>query len=286
MCQAKVSLHFFSVLVWTTLGSLTFGFCSIWSLHFVAMLACELDLQIGINVPLTLLSAILAVFFTFAALASDLVWDRYKRESRKRKKSSNRKRVTTRSIDFRSRTFEESASRPLLDSLAQEDNEYDHLAEDGEVLPRRNVSLEVDGASSFRVPRHNFLSSPKGPFHGESEHDLPLSPVERLPQPLFHAEENYPETVQADEEVGLMDSTQGTSSEHSISGRSSSLLGSNSTSSYGLGAMMNIAYRSTSQSKNAFLATREALYAGCTRKNILKGFLWSLAITSMRKYSG
>jgi hypothetical protein len=212
------------------------------------------------------------------------VWDRYKRESRKRKKSSNRKRVTTRSIDFRSRTFEESSSRPILDSLAQEDNEYGHLAEDGEVLPRR--SLEVDGASSFSVPRHNFLPSPKGPFHGESQHDLPLSPVEHLHQPLAHVEENYPETVQADEEVGLLDSAQRTSSEHSISGRSSSLLGSNSTSSYGLGAMMNIAYRSTSQSKNAFLATREALYAGCTRKNVLKGFLWSLAITSMRKYSG
>jgi hypothetical protein len=29
MCQARVSLRFSSVLVWTVLGSLTFGFCSI-----------------------------------------------------------------------------------------------------------------------------------------------------------------------------------------------------------------------------------------------------------------
>ena len=35
----------------------------------MAMLACELDLPIGINVPLTLLSAVLAVLFTFTALA-------------------------------------------------------------------------------------------------------------------------------------------------------------------------------------------------------------------------
>lgn len=78
-----MSLHFSSVLIWTILGSLTFGFCSIWSLHFVAMLACELDLPIGINVPLTLLSAMLAVFFTFAALASDLLWDTYMSSTRR-----------------------------------------------------------------------------------------------------------------------------------------------------------------------------------------------------------
>ncbi len=36
MCQARMSVRFSSVLVWTILGSLTFGFCSIWCLHFVA----------------------------------------------------------------------------------------------------------------------------------------------------------------------------------------------------------------------------------------------------------
>ena len=69
-------------------------------------------------------------------------------------------------------------------------------------------------------------------------------------------------------------------SDQSISRRSDSFMGS-THSSYGLGNIMNLAYRGTSPAKNAFIATGEALYAGCTRKNIAKGFLWSLAITSM-----
>src|ERR1700730_10480577 len=64
MCQARDSHRFSTTLIWTMLGSLAFGFCSIWSLHEVAMLACELDLPIGIDVPLTILSSVLAVVFT------------------------------------------------------------------------------------------------------------------------------------------------------------------------------------------------------------------------------
>jgi len=46
--------------------------------------------------------------------------------------------------------------------------------------------------------------------------------------------------------------------------------------------MINTAYRKgTSTGKNAFLATAETLYHGLTLKNLIKGLLWSLAITSM-----
>lgn len=44
---------------------------------------------------------------------------------------------------------------------------------------------------------------------------------------------------------------------------------------------MHKAYQGTSPAKNAFIATGEALYDGCTTRNIVKGFIWSLAITSM-----
>src|ERR1700760_2129684 len=77
MCHARSALHFSSVFVWALLGSLIFGFCSIWSLHMVAMLAYEFDLPIGVNAPLTILSALLAVSFTFAAVAGDLLYIRY-----------------------------------------------------------------------------------------------------------------------------------------------------------------------------------------------------------------
>ncbi|KAI0658269.1 hypothetical protein C8Q70DRAFT_994181 [Cubamyces menziesii] len=55
---------------WTFLASIAFGFCAIWSMHFVGMLACRLDVTIRFNIPLTILSAVVAVGFTFAALAS------------------------------------------------------------------------------------------------------------------------------------------------------------------------------------------------------------------------
>src|ERR1700744_2349092 len=90
MCQARTSRYFSGVLVWTILGSLTFGFCSIWCLHFIAMLACELPLLIGLDGPLTVLSAFLAVAFTFLALASDLMRERYLRLVKKRKQRARR----------------------------------------------------------------------------------------------------------------------------------------------------------------------------------------------------
>jgi len=52
VCQARLSRHTSAVLLWTLLASLTFGFCSIWCLHFVAMLAYELDLLIGFSTNL------------------------------------------------------------------------------------------------------------------------------------------------------------------------------------------------------------------------------------------
>ncbi|KAI0756054.1 hypothetical protein C8Q80DRAFT_1093163 [Daedaleopsis nitida] len=56
--------------VWTFLASIAFGFCAIWSMHFVGMLACRLDVEVRFDPFLTILSAVVAVLFTFAALAS------------------------------------------------------------------------------------------------------------------------------------------------------------------------------------------------------------------------
>ncbi|KAJ3557463.1 hypothetical protein NM688_g1459 [Phlebia brevispora] len=56
--------------LWTLLASVAFGFTAIWSMHFVGMLACSLDVRINFNIPLTILSAAVAVLFTFAAFTS------------------------------------------------------------------------------------------------------------------------------------------------------------------------------------------------------------------------
>lgn len=48
---------------WTALASFTFGFTSIWSLHFIAMLAQQLPVPHSYRPILTLLSAFIAILF-------------------------------------------------------------------------------------------------------------------------------------------------------------------------------------------------------------------------------
>ncbi|KAI4261218.1 MAG: hypothetical protein L6R42_003583, partial [Xanthoria sp. 1 TBL-2021] len=242
MCQARMSLGISSIAVWTALGSLTFGFCSIWCLHFVAMLACQLDLPIGINVFLTMLSALLAVFFTFLALASDLLWERFRQSSRRRRYARRTRAV------YKDTTPEEDASEPLI-----------------------TTGLDDEGSRS-------------------TEASSTLHPTESPDQDDDPTRSNIPERSNGRPTLGKQNSsaTNGftnrfrrTSSLGSLhSGRSSSFT-STSHSSSGLRDILNIAYQTTAPAKNAFVATGERLYSGCTSRNIVKGFLWSLAITSM-----
>ncbi|KAI0370135.1 hypothetical protein BV20DRAFT_944733 [Pilatotrama ljubarskyi] len=70
MIHAKYTRSLVLKWVWTFFASIAFGFCAIWAMHFVGMLACRLDVEIRFDIPLTILSAVVAVAFTFAALAS------------------------------------------------------------------------------------------------------------------------------------------------------------------------------------------------------------------------
>ncbi|KAH9854498.1 hypothetical protein C2E23DRAFT_726454 [Lenzites betulinus] len=70
MIHAKYTRSTVLKWIWTFFASIAFGFCAIWSMHFVGMLACRLDVEVRFNIYLTILSAAVAVAFTFAALAS------------------------------------------------------------------------------------------------------------------------------------------------------------------------------------------------------------------------
>lgn len=289
-----MSLQFSSVLAWTILGSLTFGFSSIWCLHFVAMLACELDLPIGIDVFWTLLSSVLAVFFTFAALASDLLWDRYKRGRRAKHRSMRKGRRRSLSASRQSAIAREESSNPLLGSLAEEDDDntdsqdpssnsdsiHALQLEADEILPLHLDSRPESPHSTQRTPNgssaQRFTTFPsnllsRGPPTNPQIQDLGS-----------HSEPVLPD--QASDKSDFTDLVNRPSSEHSTSRRSSSYVDS-SGSSYELGNIKDIVYRGTSPTKNAFIATAEELYLGCTHKNVFKGFSWSLAITGMH-YSG
>lgn len=264
MCQARTSVHFSSVLVWTILGSLTFGFCSIWSLHFVAMLACELDLPIGIDVPLTILSSALAVLFTFATLASDTLWERYRRRGhQKRPSRRRRRRLSTKSTAVGSDPDTwKNGFKPLSESAEEEDG----VSSDCEEASENIGLLEGHPPEMAADPPLNTGNGTESPS------------VAAHPATIDNSTQDSPELSPTVSPAGT--STSRPSSTFSDSRRSSSFMSSNH-SSYGLANIMNVAQRSTAPAKNAFITTGETLYAGCTRRNVLKGFLWSLAISGM-----
>jgi hypothetical protein len=115
MCQARGARTLSGVLIWTGLGSLVFGFCGTWCLHFLGMLSCGFDVPIGLNAPLTILSAVLAVTFTFGALSTDLIQRRWQRLRRKRV-SFRRHRSETIDRQLGSDVEIRQSSEPLLDS--------------------------------------------------------------------------------------------------------------------------------------------------------------------------
>ena len=302
-----MSIHLSSVFIWTILGSLTFGFCSIWSLHFVAMLACELDLPIGINVPLTILSAVLAVFFTFAALASDLLWDTYLGSRRTRHRKSRRQRAKSSSAKGSRANARDPSSECLLDPIVEEEEEEaEDDEEEREEYEEERYDQDVEDSRPPLLSKPLFNQNRDRTF----DPDTPPKTPPISPQPVLHRdpgskllglhrngsaaktptkqshqspEQLTPTRVESSESsTGFpgFPKYQRSTSEQSISRRSESFIGS-THNLYGLGNIMNLAYRGTSPAKNAFIATGEALYAGCTRRNIAKGFLWSLAITSM-----
>jgi hypothetical protein len=265
MCHARLSLHFSSVLLWSLLGSMIFGFCSVWSLHEVAMLACQFDLKIGINAPLTVLSSLLAVMFTFVALSGDLLWSRY-RARRGRRKS----RVKQPSQDHNARSLsnprrtdsDDRAMVPLLDT---------HDSEEGEI--------ENDGTNS--APPDNYPRSAP-PLLRSTYPELPPSPGSSNRYSIASSSD----MPWARDQIIGMDTppeqhvTEGSGSQtSSFAVRNSSI-----SSSLGLGsALVNLTNRAKGPAGNAFVATANLLYTGAGCRSSGKGFLWSLAITSMRK---
>lgn len=242
MCQARMCLRVSSIAVWTALGSLTFGFCSIWCLHFVAMLACKLDLPIGINVFLTILSAILAVFFTFVALASDSLQEKYRISSHRRRRVRK-----TRSV-YKDLPPEQDLSESLMPSESEDEDTISEQPPAGDSTLDPEPSQDVGGTGN-----HMQIRPTPAPRHSSDRSTL----------------------------NGFAKTSRRPSSSDSLTSSGSSTLTSSSHGSTGLPDLLNTASQTTAPAKNAFVATGERLYLGCTSGNIIKGFLWSLALTSM-----
>lgn len=253
------------------------------------MLACELDLPIGLNVPLTVLSAVLAVTFTFLALGSDLVWDRYRRNQRR--KNSPRRSDSHRNtssdglhLELNGKSGDQGTLQRIPDAYEDEPGSNAGLRPESAHTPQE----DADGSGS-----NGRALSPAG--RGTSPKVDPLlvkvlkvqanSNSEPLPT-LNGALGRDPESALAydepeDSERNSMDAS-GASSEPLLSRRSSGVTESDA-STFGLGNMMSLrTYKKSSlHAKNAFVVTARLLYWGCTWRNAVKGLIWSFAIDSM-----
>lgn len=71
IAQANTTRKGSKRLLWLSVAALTFGWQTVWSLHFLATIAETFDVEIQVDPFLTIISAIVATVFTFAALTSD-----------------------------------------------------------------------------------------------------------------------------------------------------------------------------------------------------------------------
>ncbi|RVX74824.1 hypothetical protein B0A52_01101 [Exophiala mesophila] len=281
MCQARTSRYFSGVLVWTILGSLTFGFCSIWSLHFIAMLACELDVPIGLNVPLTALSAVLAVVFTFVALIPDLLSSRYlnylKKKHRSRK-THHRRSLSGRSLPQADRGRSSSeALLPPTDTQEQDHNFAQRLLAVDE-RPSPLISRENSDSSQTLGSLHDHFQKPNDSL---LPHQRPPSQTQSQPQTLNLSGPTRPGWNVENVSTGDSESIVRSSMDEDLPRRSSGSSESDNGLSLPRFMSFKVPKSKAGKTKNALSATLEALYEGATWRNVSKGFVWSLAISSM-----
>jgi signal transduction histidine kinase len=257
MYHARVSVRLSTVFLWSMVGSLIFGFCSVWSFHEVAMLAYEFDLPVGVDPWLTILSALLAVSFTFAALAIDLLWDRYRNPQYRKRR---RKRTNSKPLD--TYNMPSGSSEPLLgaSSDVEENNSSDILGSANDHMASRPASAngyidQETATGSVEYFRDGHLIIQSTATAKKMSDDISLMSA----------------TVPREDSSDAQDRS---SSDYSLS-RNVSM----SSGSFGI----DLIARATLPSKacNPFISVATLIYAGCTWRNTLKGFLWSLAVTSM-----
>ncbi|KAJ3041010.1 hypothetical protein HK097_002409, partial [Rhizophlyctis rosea] len=73
MCQVSQYRTIRKKIVWLSLGATTFGGCGVWGMHFVGMLALDIGIPITYNIPITLLSAFVAIIATFCAFSAEFL---------------------------------------------------------------------------------------------------------------------------------------------------------------------------------------------------------------------
>ncbi|EIN06939.1 hypothetical protein PUNSTDRAFT_135640 [Punctularia strigosozonata HHB-11173 SS5] len=81
--HAKYTSSPSQALLWAAMAGAAFGFCSIWSMHFLGMLALNLQVPVQFSLPLTVASALVAVGFTSIGIGWPFLVARYRRSGRR-----------------------------------------------------------------------------------------------------------------------------------------------------------------------------------------------------------
>ncbi|GAB7353147.1 hypothetical protein MBLNU459_g3681t2 [Dothideomycetes sp. NU459] len=255
ICCARSARTFLAVLVWTILSSFVFGFCAVFCIHEIAMLACEFDVPAGIDPTWTIVSATLATVFTFAALAGGTLGEFYKdKEGRE-----TRHRLARDTVEYEMIGDDHNPRSGTLDRWSETGSDAGLLDEEHANQTSTDASeesiygMEVPGSqkpSNKWLPafmKHDMLSFKK----------TGISSVELVGQDVM------------------------TPKPSAAAARTSSSDVSASGTSGALGRLPRTKEASQSQSSNVFMATISVVYMGLTVGNIVKGLLWSLSLTSM-----
>lgn len=237
------------------------------------MLAFEFDLLVGVDAGYTLLSSVLAVGFTFLALTTDLLWDRHQEQKKGPHRRSRRSGRRSHSISQTPKHGSPNSSAPLLQEIDTDDEDEDIDA---------SPTAEMESVTLAYTSDPQTMSYTQSSYRSPSISSAGTSGPSKTPNGLVPPRlSTNREGVHESSTANLTESRTRTSSDFSLYGQTTS-----SSTSLGLGSAMGLIYRrSSTPAKNAFVATANLLYVGCTPSNLGKGFIWSLAITSMH-YAG
>ena len=277
------------------------------------MLAYKVDVAIQVDGGLTILSSVLAVLFTFAALSHDLLWSRWRSRHQKHHKPRDprtRIRKRSRATSLLTRKDSAQSATPLL--AVDGENAQDVDVEDFAVVRSAPVATE-DGGDYFShraMPSvsHHLISptqsssEPATPSFATSQQELMAiaqtiargsidEVLSQTSSKRLNGHANGRPIAPSDavgdseddgEEEELEEYTEShtrTSSSDIESFRRSSTGGASSLG--GLSSALGMVFHKSNSDQNVLVAMVSHLYEGLTARNIGKGFLWSLAITGM-----
>lgn len=283
ICCARSSRTFLGVLVWTILSSFVFGFCAVFCLHEIAMLACELDVPVGIHAGYTILSAMLSTIFTFTALAGGTLQELYhdKRDGRKAKRASRsafaRSTTMPQSQEPLS-TTEDTNDNALVDDdwVIRKTGDYD-VSHIGTVHQFADVRSDDGLLEEERIPLDNGEATgevEEAHWHRRRKASLATF-VKREMRSLLGLKARPRPNIIDSRPLGSF----GESRTSFSSDRTPSIV--TSTSNTSMGHLPRARKPLPQHSGNVVIATILVVYSGLSFSNLVKGLLWSLSITSM-----